>query len=627
MGNVINMAGGGQGVRLVSIAIITAPNKTAYKAGETFNPAGMVVQATYSNGATLNCTGYSYEPSGPLPAGQTSVTIRYTEGGVTCTTPQAITCTKTSVTIPSQSGSLTYNGSSQSPTWSNYNTSLMTISGTTSGTNAGTYSVQFTLRNTALYQWSDGTTSAKSVNWTIGKAAGNITLNKSSIVLNASTLTATFTVSRYGTGKITATSGDTTVATVSPASSTASGTVTFTVSSVNGKTGTTSITISVAADTNYNAPANATVSVTASFVSIYGVMWNYANSSTALTRLTSSNDPNGYVNTNITTSPSPALGTGSGSSPFDTLLPWSGMEEYNIINNAVSYKKGQSGFSRSSYDTVVFIPEFYFKVVHDSTNSKIYFYIASTAYTGFTKHPGSGRYVGKYNTISGYYTKTGASPLVSITRTAARTGSRNKGSKWYQYDYATYCAIWLLYLIEFANWNSQSVIGYGCGGGSLVNNGGCDSMSYHTGTSQSSRSTAGPVLYRNIENLWANCFDWVDGINFSGRAAYICTNPENYADGTSTNYTAAGVTLPSSNGFIKTIGNSTAFPWAFLPNSQGGSSTTYIPDRVSSNTGWRALCVGGYYNTDDNYGLFCFNANYAASEAYGDLGARLLFIP
>ena len=628
MGNVINMAGGGQGVRLVSIAIITAPNKTAYKAGETFNPAGMVVQATYSNGATLNCTGYSYEPSGPLPAGQTSVTIRYTEGGVTCTTPQAITCTKTSVAIPSQSGSLTYNGSSQSPTWSNYNTSLMTISGTTSGTNAGTYSAQFTLRNTALYQWSDGTTAAKSVNWSINKAAGNITLNKSSIVLNASTLTATFTVSRYGTGKITATSGNTTVATVSPASSTSSGTVTFTVSSVNGKTGTTSITISVAADTNYNAPSNATVSVTASFVSIYGVMWNYANSSTALTRLTSSNDPNGYVNTSITTSPSPALGTGSGSSPFDTLLPWLGMEEYNIINNAVSYKKGQSGFSRTSYDTMVFIPEFYYKIVYDSANSKIYYYVANTSFTGFAKHPGSGRYVGRYNTISDYASKSGANPLTAITRAAARTNSRNKGGKWQQYDYASWCAVWLLYLVEFANWDSQSKIGQGiCETVSSQKTGTTDSMTYHTGTAASSRTSAGGVQYRGIENPWGNVYEWIDGINFSNRAAYICTDPSKYADDTSTNYTAAGLSLPSS-GYIKTLGNSTALPWAFIPTAQGGSQTTYVPDRVSSDSGWRALCVGGCYdNTAGDCGLFCFNGYSGSSSAYSDFGTRLLFIP
>lgn len=55
------------------------------------------------------------------------------------------------------------------------------------------------------------------------------------------------------------------------------------------------------------------------------------------------------------------------------------MDEYNIINNAVSYKKGQSGFSRSSYDTVVFIPEYYFRIIDDAANKKRYFYIADKA--------------------------------------------------------------------------------------------------------------------------------------------------------------------------------------------------------------------------------------------------------
>ena len=45
---------------------------------------------------------------------------------------------------------------------------------------------------------------------------------------------------------------------------------------------------------------------------------------------------------------------------------------------------------------------------------------------------------------------------------------------------------------------------------------------------------------------------------------------------------------------------------------------------VNSNTGWRALYVGGNYNTNDNYGLFYFNANNAASEANDNLGARPL---
>ena len=61
--------------------------------------------------------------------------------------------------------------------------------------------------------------------------------------------------------------------------------------------------------------------------------------------------------------------------------------------------------------------------------------------------------------------------------------------------------------------------------------------------------------------------------NFNNRAAYICTDPSKYADDTSTNYTAAGLSLPSG-GNIKTLGNCTALPWAFIPTGTGGSGTT-----------------------------------------------------
>ena len=94
MSLVFNMVGGGGGgIKLTGIAITTPPKKTTYTAGETFDPAGMVVTATYSNGATLKCTGYSYDPDTALEDGATKVTIRYTEGGVTKTAEQAITVT------------------------------------------------------------------------------------------------------------------------------------------------------------------------------------------------------------------------------------------------------------------------------------------------------------------------------------------------------------------------------------------------------------------------------------------------------------------------------------------------------------------------------------------------------
>ena len=75
----------------------------------------------------------------------------------------------TNVAIPIQSGTLTYNSTSQTVTWSNYDSSKMTVSGTTSATNAGTYSATFTLKDTTKYRWSDGTSTAKTVSWTINQ--------------------------------------------------------------------------------------------------------------------------------------------------------------------------------------------------------------------------------------------------------------------------------------------------------------------------------------------------------------------------------------------------------------------------------------------------------------------------
>ena len=74
----------------------------------------------------------------------------------------------TTVRTPSQSSTLTYSGVQQQPTWNNYDANQLTIGGTTSATNAGTYSATFLPHEG--YQWEDGTTTAKSVNWTIGRA-------------------------------------------------------------------------------------------------------------------------------------------------------------------------------------------------------------------------------------------------------------------------------------------------------------------------------------------------------------------------------------------------------------------------------------------------------------------------
>ena len=155
------------------------------------------------------------------------------------------------MTVPTQKNSLTYTGSAQSPTWNNYDSEKMTLGGTTSGTNAGSYNATFTPKTN--YKWADGSTGAKTVAWSIAKAAGSLSLNKTSIKLTAAKTTDTITVTRAGDGKITATSSAPTVASVSVSGS---------VVTVTAKAkGSTTITVSVAAGTNHTAPSNKTCSV------------------------------------------------------------------------------------------------------------------------------------------------------------------------------------------------------------------------------------------------------------------------------------------------------------------------------------------------------------------------------
>lgn len=185
-----------------------------------------------------------------------------TDGGINASTTQRDTGVANRITIaniPSQSGSLTYTGGSQSPTWSNYNTTYMTIGGTTSGTNAGSYNATFT--PTTDYRWSDGTTTVKTVSWSIGKATGTLTVSPNSIELSPSNLSDTFTIGGNHDGTVSVVSNNTGIATVSRSGNT------VTVNNVNQTTGNATITVSCTAGTNYTATSSQSVTVEAKFVS------------------------------------------------------------------------------------------------------------------------------------------------------------------------------------------------------------------------------------------------------------------------------------------------------------------------------------------------------------------------
>ena len=64
------------------------------------------------------------------------------------------------------------------------------------------------------------------------------------------------------------------------------------------------------------------------------------------------------------------------------------MEEYNIVSGKIGPKFGEDGFTRSDADVVVFIPEFYYKIIDDATGKKRYFYVASKEKAASKSIPG-----------------------------------------------------------------------------------------------------------------------------------------------------------------------------------------------------------------------------------------------
>lgn len=388
----------------------------------------------------------------------------------------------------------------------------------------------------------------------------------STVLTKTSTGTAVFTVGKAGTWAIKATKGD----------QTAEGTVSITASGQSK-------------------------ALTLSYANVFGVCWDTSNSSTALTRLTKTSDPYGYVTRNVTTEPKAAIGTGSGSSPFDAYAPWSGMQKTTMDGNVM-----------------VFIPVFY--VAQKRSGTKQYFYVSDKAKTGFTKHPGSGKYVGRYHMNSNGQSVKGCEPYSRITRATARSKAKSLGSKYHLYDFVTYCAIIWLYIVEFANWDCQSKIGRGnvLSSGKFAS-GDTDSMTYHTGrVSGTDGMTA--VQYRWLENLWGNVHQWVDGFNANDATAYYCTDPSKYADDTATGYTNIGF-LPT-NGWITDL--TVTENGLLIPKYNGGSETTYVPDSIYLSSGWLVLYVGGCSSNDSDAGLLCFGADNGSSFSYSSISARLM---
>lgn len=346
----------------------------------------------------------------------------------------------------------------------------------------------------------------------------------------------------------------------------------------------------------------------------FGVLWD-GSSSPSLTRTdeaASFPDPDPYVND----------GNHPGSSPFDNIMPWSGM---------VKVTRGT--------DVFVKIPKYWFKVTTNGASRKIQ--IANGPVEGFSVSPahqdrGDGKgerdyiYVSRYHVSSGYKSISGVYPLTKMARYSARSGCSGRGTGYCQFDMMTLITIWYLYLVEFAHWNSQEKIGYGCGNNSAAEVlGASDTMPYHTGTMKSSRTTYGVgTQYRWIEDLWGNVMDWVDGVYFSSSNIYAIKNPANFSDSSGGTYVG---TRPTSANEIKAWKDSTVsgYEWFVCPSETYDDSNhaTYCCDNFGSVSSGVTLYFGGPYSQTQGRGIFCMQCDYPVSNSYGWNGARLQYLP
>ena len=351
-----------------------------------------------------------------------------------------------------------------------------------------------------------------------------------------------------------------------------------------------------------------------SFINIYGISRDKTASSPVWARTDEA------VGMTATAS----VGMTAGASDFDNRYPWSGIVRETL----------------STGDVMVKIPKFYFQRYREGNVEHIR--IANKKITGFELHPAFKHagvevdyiYVGAYKTSSNNKSVSGASPQVSQTRATFRSNAKAKGAGWSLWDVAVLSAIQMLMLVEFATNNMQSAIGRGycdkTSGGERLNTGSTNRVANLTGRPAGTDGKV-DVVWRGIEGLWGNVWEWVDGVNWNNGTYYVCNDPSKYADDTATNYTALSFNGATSWGssYITEEGLDTGNnKHVMLPAAAGsGSESTYYCDSCSSNTDWRIFRHGGDWNFGSNCGLFTATLNNVSSNTGMSDGSRLLYIP
>lgn len=264
-------------MKVSKIVVATPPTKTAYIAGDQFDPSGMVIKATYSIGNVVvadnvEVTGYQCSPT-TLTDGVTAIKITYSEGGTTVetTTPITVTHRVVSMSVTTNPTKTTYkyletfdfSAARVTVIYSDNATSVKSIS--TSGNPK--YGPPTTANamgniNVPITYTENGHTVNCTLPITVIKADSSITLNKTAVTVMGADGSAVVNVTKGNsyTGAISATSNSTYCRVAVSGNK-----ITITNDGNSSHTGTFTVTVSGESTATHNAPANKTISVTIAY--------------------------------------------------------------------------------------------------------------------------------------------------------------------------------------------------------------------------------------------------------------------------------------------------------------------------------------------------------------------------
>lgn len=364
----------------------------------------------------------------------------------------------------------------------------------------------------------------------------------------------------------------------------------------------------------YNTSEQNRFEATPKEVTVYGVEREITSSSTTWNRIEGSE---GLV----------ANATHDGTAvqnDFDNLYPWSDIITVDLAaDGTINSKMGDADFSLTNPKGYImtYVPAFWYKRVQENGYERIY--IADNENEDFIKSEEF--YIGRYTaggTTSAINSKSGIKSLVNTSIVDFRTAAKKVGNNWGQLDILRWSVLQMLYLVEYADYDSQTKLGQGVSASSnsaQINNGGCDTLQMKSGCLANAGKTA--VIYRGIENIFGNIFQWCDGVNIKSRRAWISKNPSDYvSDKFASPYTQLGYVNPSSDNYISKIGYDLNLPEVQLPIEASGSSTTKIPDYYWQNSSSVVVAVGGYWHHAAYCGLWYWHCDYASSYTYSYFG-------